>query len=1311
MRQSSKASSRAIALVMIIVCALPAAADQPFSGLFRGLRRLGRGVTEKAIEQQAPNRCEHQDVEELADQIDWLEHHLEIYGSVVPKHPDVWGEARLTRHRQDVELELRKQLSSFRPTLQASLRRTDQAALAMAIALGNAELSGDKSITNVFGVANAPADGSVVNRNDPAQPTATQFSNYDGEALSISLEPVVHNDQMFRYLNALNELRRINEGDDTADAPGYSMNLMRVPVSLLPGKRTREGYGAEVGFTLRPVLGDDLLPQTFRQLAINDQVDQLALPMVRTLERYPDKPLDEDPLLDLKAIVRGQRLAAPTIAAMEQRLDVLQGELFRTEQQRAYFDFVDDYREYFRQRINEIFTVTVINDQRPATPDPTIVALSEDTYQVGGQHIHIAAKLDLDTTTPQLEDLFKYRVAVVPMQIQMFDVVGGVKTQKPFVDVTIQVVVYEQSIDDPIQPGDLPYRLAWPLGKVEVFANTSTIDPQLVSVLKALADQGLIEAQKLVVEQISGAGQENLRALQPIATGASFIARFSTASSPGIPQTLMSFIGPRSRMPILVDFELLDLLYQRFSSLPKSRNASQSTQTNMSGIAQQLSNSVVNSYLGQTSSQNSKEQWNAEIDKSNGQVTAGKNDSNYQPDLQTSYRGEVSDSVDRFALKRPLFRATMPGPAAPQRGRRSIQPIPPSQFAEVYGAENLLVIASTIDNTLRSSHPNTGRERLLIDVRRVLHDELSAAYDFLSREHTQMWRFACEGLAEAIRSNDMVGVRCFREQYMDTLPRGLRTDPIGALGWCLMVESSLLNARLIEDMNTLASEKGCLCGDVTGMCFWGPTPPPESCQAFNSYVQCRWPIQVFALDPVSNEQNVADSFSSRRELQLAAAIGVANGELSPQAAGQFVRRLEIDLQTIGINRTQVAYGHGDDSFGWRFYPRIQTPGTPSTIGAFAESLLGGPGRDALVRSRQMEPGIRECTAVVLMPSFVPYLTLSSRGNWFHLTNPADKELTMNDTMKLSSAHQAIQKFASCTKDCGCYRPGDVAQMHDVIDRLDKRLPLQSTTVQIPHENALGGFEMFHTGNSDLSPDLIGWYGAPGIDPTGVTTLFLVGKGFSVHETRVIVGGRAAEYRLLSREIMEVVIPPNTQTLGQPTSNPDSVDVHIATPYGVSSHLLIPQIRRPDPSATTAISFDPEFVAGEATITVPSTGDPTIAMDDTLLSLGVRVPTSVRSATGKLKLTALTASATTPPTVSSAVELDVTFDASSNRMLSAAGFGTLKAQLDALVLAFAKANVTARPPRMMILVSGNLTAGATSHPITTALPIDIGLTWK
>src|SRR5204863_8788871 len=99
----------------------------------------------------------------------------------------------------------------------------------------------------------------------------------------ITIEPSIYLSQKARYLQALNELRRINEGDDTGDSPGYALNLIRVPVSVLPGKHTQQGHGAEVTMTLKPYLSDDLLPTTFRNLVVNDLLELIGVPLTQFL--------------------------------------------------------------------------------------------------------------------------------------------------------------------------------------------------------------------------------------------------------------------------------------------------------------------------------------------------------------------------------------------------------------------------------------------------------------------------------------------------------------------------------------------------------------------------------------------------------------------------------------------------------------------------------------------------------------------------------------------------------------------------------------------------------------------------------------------------------------------------------------------------------------------------------------------------------------------------------------------------------------------------------------------------------------------
>jgi hypothetical protein len=318
----------------------------------------------------------------------------------------------------------------------------------------------------------------------------------------------------------------------------------------------------------------------------------------------------------------------------------------------------------------------------------------------------------------------------------------------------------------------------------------------------------------------------------------------------------------------------------------------------------------------------------------------------------------------------------------------------------------------------------------------------------------------------------------------------------------------LLNERFMQDLKSTQAARGCPCPPNDWAPFFLPHPPPEVCQLFNDYVRCRWPIYVFALDPETEDQNVGDAFSLRRELQLAMSLAFTSGQISARNFTRYVRRIEKDIDTIAINRTMVGFSHGDNTFGWRFYPRVQTPPIDGNFQAiFRDLLIGGQDARYDLRRRRLEPGIRECVALVIMPSFVPYVDLEVTGNWFHLANPKCKLLDMHQTMRLSKSVRRIEERGAQVNERGHYRPGDVSLMMRRVDQLSQRLPLQYQLVSVPYENTHGGFELLSTGVTDLAPDLHGWYGAPGINPDCDTTLILVGDNFSVHQTRVVVGGR------------------------------------------------------------------------------------------------------------------------------------------------------------------------------------------------------------
>ncbi|MEO0532196.1 MAG: hypothetical protein AAF266_16745, partial [Planctomycetota bacterium] len=260
--------------------------------------RLKRFVGESTYHGTEPKSCSVNSIEQLAEHIDWMEHHIDTYGSVVAKQPDIWGEARLTKHRDEYERILFRELNQFKSTINASISQGDGAFLAQALALSNAATGATSTPAQVpegavtIDVANAQLRGVE----SPAATTFQRFGITDPDNPTepgIKLEPTTYLDQMSRYLQHLHELRRVNEGDDTSDSPGYALNLVRMPVSILPGKLTREGFGAEITVTATPVISDDLLPTTFTKLVINDAVQQLRLPLTREVERLLTESPDE----------------------------------------------------------------------------------------------------------------------------------------------------------------------------------------------------------------------------------------------------------------------------------------------------------------------------------------------------------------------------------------------------------------------------------------------------------------------------------------------------------------------------------------------------------------------------------------------------------------------------------------------------------------------------------------------------------------------------------------------------------------------------------------------------------------------------------------------------------------------------------------------------------------------------------------------------------------------------------------------------------------------------------------------------------
>ncbi|MFZ4083897.1 MAG: hypothetical protein ACOYKN_21910, partial [Pirellula sp.] len=362
--------------------------------------------------------------------------------------------------------------------------------------------------------------------------------------------------------------------------------------------------------------------------------------------------------------------------------------------------------------------------------------------------------------------------------------------------------------------------------------------------------------------------------------------------------------------------------------------------------------------------------------------------------------------------------------------------------------------------------------------------------------------------------------------------------------------------------------------------FFGPDPSPEARDIFTKYVQLRWPIRIFALDPQVDQQSIADASSIIRQMQLAAVLGFSSGTMGLSTAMETIRKLQRDRATIDLNRTAVAFGQGDDTFGWRFQPRFQTPPVEGNAKVFFRDLIvGGPTDRQLERNSEIEPGVRECTAIILMPSFVPFVTFETHGNWFKLANPGHTGTTTQGEVHLSRAIKQMQDRAEmCIRCSHLYRDGEVDRVLARVRQLEKRLPLQTISCQVPIENTYGGFELFCSGTRQLAPEVTGWYGSPGYDPVNGSELFVTGDNFSIKQSHVIAGNTTIEKTtLISRQILQIHLPANlpimadTRLLEHSNYKIESdqqyrgyVDLQVATPYGVSAHMLIPVVRKPAP---------------------------------------------------------------------------------------------------------------------------------------------------
>lgn len=960
-------------------------------------------------------------VEELAKNLDWLEHQLEQWGSVVPKTPDIWGDARLTKYRREVEEQLQKQVSTFAFGQISGVQETrDIASLESDLKIG----ANETTPTGVF---------------DPIPlnlPTEMQVTNKD-----VQVEQITQLDQLKRYLDHLNELRRINEGDDISDTPGYSLNLVRIPISILPGQRTREGFGAEVTLNVQPVYDELLLANTFRDLVINDVIDQIAVPVTQFINQDTKKARQVVKLFDLS---------------------------INTEK------YLEQIRDFVSRR-------------------------------------------------PHLYDLG---------QVQAIKDGLGTSTGFQFYEISTGKII---SI-----PRDY--------SELKQFCHEIALIEAVRSKLSAAA----IEKQELLT-----AGKETIqRGLQELR--AAPVASTESASP--------FKLGP-------------DIA----SALQRVRNMSQTD----SDLAQPENIQDMSVTLQTALTETSK-----------GLEQVEKDLKAYQE------KAEVSEKVLTFADENGLIDfaldlnrlALTDLTVTPSNSRRSTLPYPPRHLIRNIGFEEMAAILTDIFTAFEQDVINRKIVHLT-DVQSYLRDELTAAYELLAQtDLADIWLEAEASqsrLARAVRLRDHSAIDTERNLFISHLSSDSGNDALvtnegavvefkdrfqvedrstRALAWAIFIESMLLNERLKESIrNTLGDDQ---CAE--SMTFYGPRPSPEACDQFSRYVSVRWPLRVFTVDPVVSEQNIDSTSQVFRQSQLLVAASFASGKVNANSATRMLRKIQRDMATIDLNRTVVGFAHGDQTFGWRFYPRFQVaPVEGNAKVLFRDLIGGGPTDEQLLRSRKIEPGMRECLAIIVMPSFVGRATIDSRSSWFRLDSPKHSALSHQETVQYSRSIETMKYHAqACVRCPDLYRDGEVSRLLSRVEQLSNQLPAQTLSFAVPTENNLGGFEILSAGTGELAPELLGWYGAPGYSTEDGAHFFLAGDNFSVHETSLIAGNQvipSTTIRMLSRQILEVRLPANLPFVTDNRMNDSDedtyagyIDLHLATPYGVSGHLLIPVLQSAPP---------------------------------------------------------------------------------------------------------------------------------------------------
>jgi hypothetical protein len=523
-----------------------------------------------------------------------------------------------------------------------------------------------------------------------------------------------------------------------------------------------------------------------------------------------------------------------------------------------------------------------------------------------------------------------------------------------------------------------------------------------------------------------------------------------------------------------------------------------------------------------------------------------------------------------------------------------------------YGRRNIELLSDEADRQLSGELGDEPHHRSA-RVSEWVRNELESAYHLLEDAATPTTRSAqlttsadpLEELGDRLARRDFTRIaQMLPSPTSDTMVRktggqnvaaadelgGRRSHVVNIFAFALKIQAAGVNRRLKDDMvdqvPTLDAHA------VKGYSLFEPEVSNQALHAFEQYVEAKWPLRVYAIEPVIAQQNVADVMGRRTQSALDL---VGAGLIGPaRAITGFAsdRRAEADETAVRLNPTMVGFGAGQSTFGWIFYPRLQTgDGRSGRLLTDVALLFSGRATEIVGGDQSIEPGQRECTVLIEMPNFIPKIEFITVADWFR-TSEVGGEGQKSDLEKSSILGRMLitaQNAINQAKIEGQYRPEEYQIAMDRIQQLKDMMPTQRLSVRVPFSGVHNDSRIFCSQGLQLRPSLLGWHGKPPMRGEE-STIFLEGRNFSVHDTHVIAGGKLASAVLISRNLLEVTIA----KAATPTPNDRGVellDVNVGTPSGVSNHLLIPMCPvdpncKPDPGPKFHNPLESTMPAGE-----------------------------------------------------------------------------------------------------------------------------------